>query len=940
MIIKRVGLLLLVFFCGCVSPAGFMRPPKFDPTLSWQVIKTGHFHIYFHQGETESAQKAARIAEEIYTVLVSRIGWIPEGPTHLVISDQADIVNGMATTFPGNTIYINLAPASSFPLTIPARFEDWLRSVITHEYVHILQLDMNTGFPAMLRTLFGRYPLPFGIFNGPFPNELQPVWLIEGLAVRDETIVGGDDRATGAGTEMLLRMAILEDRFPTLDQAAGQLDSWPNGQVSYLFGARFLEYIRQQFGEDAIKNLNWNYSGKLFPLWVDNNAWQTLGVSYVTLWNQWKMELTEKYHAQRGALEKSGLSFTQPLMQRGDENLGPKIRTGGDIVYTSINPREYPALRILHPNGEDQFLIRRNMGWSSSWSPDGSQLAFSQLEIVRNYAQYSDLYLYDFKSKKVKRLTEGARLRDPDFHPSGTSLVAIEGQLGQDRLVIYDLNTGMIERIDTALLMSNPRWSPDGKQIVMSGWKDGNQDIYLFDIHSKQLKPLWVDKALDLTPTWATDGHYIIFSSDRTGIFNLFSYQIETNMLFQITNLLGGAFMPEVQHDHKIVFSYYSAKGFDLHTLGWDMTTWKKVEPEIKETPPQQKPETDALPVKPYAPWATLRPRYWAPTALGYSSINGTTLGITTGGRDVLGQHEFDLGVLKKDRDFTYSLDYYNDVYYPTIHLGLFDETRTAYYDTENPQNRLPDYRERRKGLNINVTFNRLLFQSQSAISIGYQAEQASTFFTQTGRNYDNGSLNGIGLVWLFNSTKYYPFSISPEDGYFARFGYERYDRHLGSDWNENRYFATLNQYDTLYKSNHVMALELSGAVVTGDRGAIYVLGEQNDFLLRGYPNDFLSGERVAVGTASYRFPIQNIERGFRTWPFFFSRLHGAVFFEAGNAADQKKSFAHFRKGVGAELKLNMTFAYYVPIQFIAGFAKGLDEGGVNQSYFEIQGGY
>ena len=43
---------------------------------------------------------------------------------------------------------------------------------------------------------------------------------------------------------------------------------------------------------------------------------------------------------------------------------------------------------------------------------------------------------------------------------------------------------------------------------------------------------------------------------------------------------------------------------------------------------------------------------------------------------------------------------------------------------------------------------------------------------------------------------------------------------------------------------------------------------------------------------------------------------------------------------MGTELALNMTFAYYMPTQFIVGHAKGLDAGGVQQSYFEIQAGY
>jgi Tol biopolymer transport system component len=377
----------------------------------------------------------------------------------------------MATPLPSNTIYVFLTSPPSSVVPFPERLDDWLKNVITHEYAHILQLDMATGgLPATIRAIFGRYPLPFGIFNSTFPNMLQPLWLIEGLAVSEETLSGTSDRANSAYTEMLLRMAILENQFPTIDQAAGNRVSWPGGEIPYLFGARFIDYLRQKFGDEAVKKISQNYSNDFFPLRVDNNAEQTLGVSYVTLWDQWKTTLTEKYAAQRTALEQMGITTTKPLMSYGDENFGAQMGLNGDILYTSNNPYEYPALRLLSLDGTDSFLTRRNLGLTASWSPDQLQIAFSQLENFKNYSLYSDLYLYDLKSKEVKRLTKGARLRDPDFHPGGasatdgTKLIAVQGELGKDRLVIFHLNTGQYEPIEwiDGLLMSHPKWSPDG----------------------------------------------------------------------------------------------------------------------------------------------------------------------------------------------------------------------------------------------------------------------------------------------------------------------------------------------------------------------------------------------------------------------------------------------------------------------------------------------
>jgi hypothetical protein len=260
----------LGLFCsGCAI--SLLGGPKFDPSLTWNVIRTPHFRVYFHQGEEDSARKAARIAEEVHAILVPRLGWDPKEPTQLVLADNDDSVSDAATPFPNNTIYLGLTPPLASPLPFPERYEDWLRDVITHEYVHILQLDMNTGFPALMRRIFGRQPVPFLIFNGAIPNILQPDWLIEGLAVYEETATGVSDRRDNAYTEMLLRMAILEDRFPTLDQAGGR-DTWPDNQIQYLFGARFYDYLARRFGESVLKDLSLGYSENVIPFFVGTNG--------------------------------------------------------------------------------------------------------------------------------------------------------------------------------------------------------------------------------------------------------------------------------------------------------------------------------------------------------------------------------------------------------------------------------------------------------------------------------------------------------------------------------------------------------------------------------------------------------------------------------------------------------------------------------------------
>lgn len=278
--------ILLGLLCsGCAL--SLLQGPKLDPALTWKVLRTPHFQVTFHQGEEALAQKAARVAEDVHTILVPRLGWAPDEPTHIVLIDNADTTFGAATPFPNNTIYISLTPPPGSPVPFLVGFDDWLQEVLTHEYAHILQLDMNTGFPSFVRSVFGRQLPPLLIFNGALPNIFQPDWLIEGLATYEETATGVSDRRDNAYTEMLLRMAILEDRFPTLDQAGGQ-DTWPGHQIQYLFGARFYDYLARRFGEGVLKELSLEYSNNVLPFFVGASGRQVLGQSYDSLWAAWK----------------------------------------------------------------------------------------------------------------------------------------------------------------------------------------------------------------------------------------------------------------------------------------------------------------------------------------------------------------------------------------------------------------------------------------------------------------------------------------------------------------------------------------------------------------------------------------------------------------------------------------------------------------------------
>ena len=149
-----------------------------NPFLDWKTIETDHFYIHFAEGYLTQAKQVAAIAESAHEKLVPMIRWQPEQKTHLAISDETDLPNGYAISFPFNRSVLFLSPPDE--TNSLEDFENWLETLIEHEYTHILHIDKASGGPNSLRSVFGR-----NIFL--FPNQFQPSWIIEGLATHIET---------------------------------------------------------------------------------------------------------------------------------------------------------------------------------------------------------------------------------------------------------------------------------------------------------------------------------------------------------------------------------------------------------------------------------------------------------------------------------------------------------------------------------------------------------------------------------------------------------------------------------------------------------------------------------------------------------------------------------------------------------------------------------
>jgi len=170
-----------------------------DPDLNWKTIESEHLYVHYAEANKAIAERALVIAEKAHLRLTKELNWYPLEKTHLVLSDETDQPNGFASPIFFNHTVIFLAPPTS--VNTLEDFDDWLTTLIVHEYTHVIHLDKSAGSPETLRNYFGRL-----LFL--FPNLFQPTWIIEGLATHKET---DETRGVGRGQSAMFASMMREE---------------------------------------------------------------------------------------------------------------------------------------------------------------------------------------------------------------------------------------------------------------------------------------------------------------------------------------------------------------------------------------------------------------------------------------------------------------------------------------------------------------------------------------------------------------------------------------------------------------------------------------------------------------------------------------------------------------------------------------------------------
>ncbi len=924
-----------------------------DHSLTWRTIDTPHFHVHYHEPLALVARRVGAALEQAHSHLREVFGFEPPQMVEVMVTDDSDSANGSAIAVPYSIIRVYAEPPDD--LSPLQEYDDWITALVSHEHTHILHLDQASGFPSLVNALLGKVYMP---------NHLSPRWLLEGVAVWQETEVTSAGRLRSTMWDMFLRADTLASRTYSIDQLTHGADRWPHGNSAYLYGSFFVDYIARHYGREALARMIRDYGSSVVPYGLNRVAERATGHSFVDLYHAF---LTERRESDRARVAALGVLYEGTALTHHGENARAPRFWGNTLVYMRGDNRSRGRLlEIDSATGEERALLARLNGGGEATRAASGDIYFSRVDAHRDAYMYSDLFRRDVHGD-VQRLTHGARAREPDVSPDGTRILFTTSRAGSTHLLIAE--TRDVERTMHELAIQprfqqvyTPRWSPDGTRICASFWRQGGRrDIALVSPENGDVEWLTDDRAVDTGPVFSPDGAFLYFSSDRTGIANIYRMELATHTLEQVTNVALGAYTPAIDATSQtLVYVGYSTFGFDLMRMPLAPELFTPALPSQVERSSQADSEPLFHAIShDYDPLPTLYPRNYLIDAS--PDTFGQALGITVGGTDAAEFHSYRarVGVGLVRGNVSADLNYAYQRSVVRMEGTLFRRVTQQYGFVAGGEN-LPWVQEAYGGTlaaayvwpgsfsqeALSLSYAGTFTRSEEELAINWDPNTPPPRFPRT------GYFSTVRLAYSYSDVERYAYDISPHNGKRLAFGGAISHPYLGSRNETYSLTWSYTQYLPMpWSDQHILAFRYGGGLSAGRDNATFAVGGYpqlamveglldgsvtSGIALRGYPVNDRVGNQFHLAQLEYRFPIYRFNAGPFTLPVYLNRLYGVVHGDVGDAFSSSFDIATFRVAAGASLQLDFTLFYYLAFTLRVGYARGFMARGTDQVFVNL----
>lgn len=928
--------------------AAWDKPLEVQQENVWLTKESEHFVITYPKSNTTMADKALNIAERVHKELVPFFGQFPEVKTQMALVDDFDFSNGWATFFPFAQIRLFSSPPDSVNgLEVN---DDWLHTLIRHEYVHVLHLEMERGAPKELRDIFGRMVLLF-------PHTITPSFMLEGLATYLETDHElGYGRLQGSFYAMQMREEVAQNRLKTLGDVAAPLREWPLG-MQYLYGSYFYQYLADTYGEQVIRTYLYQYSGKIIPAFLQNQSMRrSVSKNFDQLWQEYHSWLKQKFSTQISKLEHSPAQGKK-LELIEDKALFKDATNshGGDFYYIHNNGEDSTQLRRIRAGKNEEIVASRDV-LALDINNQG-EVVISRMITWMDGRSWADLFLLIDEGDgdyHWQALTEKSRLRNVRWL-NHEQMIASRKVNGISELVLINKQgemTSIWRGQDDTSVIGDFDISANGEFLVaamkraLQGWNLEKLNLTQVGLGEED-QPSWQaitdTRGIENSPQ-IIDENTLLYSADYDGIYNLYLLDMKSQQLTQLTEMLSGAFEPKLV-ENEVFFQAYTADGFEFRKFELEnLDSFKKInlasvqgkynypkpfDQEVEKTEPQA-----------YSPLSSLVPRWWFPI---YSvSPEASQFGLMTGGSDTLARHNYSLQLMLDTTheladmsliygyDNRYQLSFQRSHQYVNLVAGDRPELIIEQDRWILARNHIVNALEDRLSLNAAILVEREgsiegdeLF-TPDCIDANFDAHRrCEKTLTGLGLQFDSREayLNSPG----FSGGRYWDLVIESNDVFTGLSNSDYSGNIIQGQWQE--IFDLPGRRSLSWQVIAGFADEDNEDFTLGgeDRLSELSLFGRDDFALRGYPSLVQGGNRVNVNRVNFSQWLGRIDKGWGIWPIGAGDISTDLYVDYGGAwhdGDNEK----YLTGVGIDINIEVLAFYNLMMPIRLSYAKGLDK--------------
>ena len=502
----------------------------------WKKTETEHFTFIYEEAQKEATEGFIKIADDAWNK-VSKIYALPQNKTNVYVTGRTNTVNA----------YTFYSPAEIEMFTNPCTLTDftfrdnWQKLFFTHELIHIANVNFEDKDPLL--------PKLFGSFMNTFDFAMVNGWALEGLTTVLETELTKGGRGRSPYFELAYKSLTLDNGFIPYENVG--LEKEPPAGQSYVMGYLIMKSIADRYGLEALADIERN---RTFFFFFEKSVQLVNGETPQNIYRDVRIALAKKYADERKIPEGIIISprdlntnYLKPAIINDDGTIiCLRSAKGMDNAVVRLDPSAKSGRKYIEESDskkkannafKETILFSGNFMDGDSVTADEKGRIFATMGIERGeHAPGTEIESALFvwtKEKGLKKLSKKVSLFQPSISRNGKTLVAVQQNGMNMRLVKVDPETGAISVLleKPGLSFIQPSVNADGSKVAFLELDDSRARVAVLEISDPdnyQIVANNEEKIYDpINPGWNSDGN-LTFCCNYRGRLEIFELEMES----------------------------------------------------------------------------------------------------------------------------------------------------------------------------------------------------------------------------------------------------------------------------------------------------------------------------------------------------------------------------------------------------------------------------